>query len=390
MKNKNSEILWVITIICFCIIFLRFKTPLNIPPDPFFYKDKDHSKYLQMAENPLGALNNTIPAPFCYRILVPILAWILPFDLITNFHIITLISLSLAAFVLYLIIRENFNKCLSFSSVFLFFSIKYCAPYLLYNIYLVDSLLLFLLLLSFWAIIKSKRKLYSLSLSVGVLCKEVILFTIPVFIIFILLFNDKHKHIDILNSEENSYNSKTFSIYLKIDQREKFSTILNCILTILPSIIIFFIIRYYITPISANQSISYQSDNYFYLFNQVTAVRIERFRNDWMYQLFSYTFYSWGFLIPIFLIFIKKKYLISWLKKYLIFVILVYAQTLIAVNTMRLIVIGFYPVIDLSIYGMDTLHKKYNINIKYLLIISIVYFLTYDMIFDILRYIRSL
>ncbi|MFW9988343.1 MAG: hypothetical protein ACFFC3_06790 [Candidatus Odinarchaeota archaeon] len=174
-------------IIIIYLVIIRLVRPALIPPDPFFSVVSDHYYYRLMAENPINSLNGLIPDPFCYRILTPILAWLLPFELSINFQIVTYISLFLTGIFLYHILKLRFDRILAITGITLFYCFQYVTPYLFYNFWLPDALSYLFIVLCFFAIEKSNIRLFSSFLCIGVLVKETVLFTIITFLIKELL-----------------------------------------------------------------------------------------------------------------------------------------------------------------------------------------------------------
>ena len=82
IKNRKgilTEFLFLSIVIISILLFIRFFTPILASPDPEFFRPNDHTHYINMAKEPFKP--RVAIAPFCYRILVPLIAWILPFSL---------------------------------------------------------------------------------------------------------------------------------------------------------------------------------------------------------------------------------------------------------------------------------------------------------------------
>lgn len=351
--SKLFEYLLLTFVIIVLMILIRITIPIFYSPDKCFDDIRDHKYFIWMAENPSVILNNQIPAPWCYRILYPLIIWLLPFELIINFQIITYICTFLTGVVLYTIFRNKFNSLLGLVGIIFYYSYDYTLYNQFYNIWIPDSLAHLLMALSFYAILNSNYKLYSFSLVIGVLTKEVILFTIPVFLLFELL---KMEKIAPLQAE---YLKKSF-------------------VGILPSIFIFFFVRILIIP----------SEHFDYIEKfQIYSSRFYDLLNPfWAYQNIIGI---WGIPIVIFFVFNSCKGLAKWIIRYIPFMFIVYLQMFIAPTISRLLVIGFFPVILLSLSGMDNLiiimrnripklktshYGQYLIYLLYL-IIAITYFI---------------
>lgn len=136
--------------------------------------------YLKMSYAPF---QSTL-APYMYRILTPTLAFMLPFDHVINFTLINLISLFLTGVLFYYYLKKlNFSQIHSILGVLLFF----LSPTIIFSMYyivLVDFLSFFFILLAFYAILCKNDKLYLIALILGILNKETILFTLPLYFLF--------------------------------------------------------------------------------------------------------------------------------------------------------------------------------------------------------------
>lgn len=179
-SGKKTWIFYCAIFVLIFLVILYVTTPHLTPSHPDYSRPWDHHWYIAMALDPFKPVN----APFTYRILPSLIAWLLPFELTINFQIITLISLFCTGIILYDLYRQYFDALLAFTGITLFFSLEFAARFLFYDFWLPDALAFFFMTLCFWAITKSKLVTYSLSLTIGVLCKEIVLFKIPVFLIY--------------------------------------------------------------------------------------------------------------------------------------------------------------------------------------------------------------
>jgi len=123
-------------------------------------------------------------APYMYRILTPFLVYILPFNHIISFTWINLTALFLTAVLLYYYLKKlKFNQFHSFTGVLIFL----LSPTIIYSMYyisLIDFLSFLFFLLAFYAILCKNDKIYLVALILGILNKETILFTIPLYFLF--------------------------------------------------------------------------------------------------------------------------------------------------------------------------------------------------------------
>jgi len=284
-------------------------------------------------------------APFCYRILTPFIAWLMPFDLVTNFLIISFVGFYFTGILLYYLLKEYFTKILAITGITIFYSLRFTTWYFFYNLWLTESLAFCFIVLCFWAINKSNLKIYAFSLFLGVLTKEVVLFTIPVLLISEFL---KMK-------ENNSFHKK----YL-----------LNSLYAILPGLIILITVRIIIVP---DPIWGY---DYFYLIQRIGVNRriksIIRLDVEFFYIC---TIGTWGIILCLFPFFNKEESFIYWFKLYGIFMCLIYSQLLIASDVEHVLISGFYPMLLLALSGIQKLSEEREINELVFLVISILYFI---------------
>ena len=347
MKYQNKEVYLEFVIVMLIIVFylsvIKLTTSSLVPTHPDFANPTwDHHWYIEMASNPIVVLKQTINAPYCYRILMPILVWLMPFDLTLNFQILTMLFLFFSGLILYIILKESYSKILSLAGLTLFYTSPWIAKFLIYDFWLTDSITFFFILLCFFAIIKSNTILYCVSLFLGVLSKEIMLFTIPVFLI---------------------------SEYIKMNQKGLFKKryILRCLSAILPGFIIYIVIRIIIRQ----PNIEYISIFPFDL-REITRFILTLSIPIYYYV---YTFSTWGIICTIFPLANKKSILLTWLKQYGVFIGLIYCQLLIAADNERILIAGFFPIILLTVSGFERVCIKKNISQLYFMALCIICFI---------------
>lgn len=356
--NKNRIELIIAIGYLLYLIFLRLITPIfsdlltmkGISPEDMFYNDWDF--YFLMAKDFSSIWKGKVIAPFCFRPLMPLLAGILPFELQINFALITFIALYFTGILIYFTLRIYFSKSYSFMGLILFCYLdcsRMMIRYHFIHIHLIDSLTFFFLMCCFYTIFNSNKRLYLISLILGVLTKEVVLFTIPVFLAFIFLSNKK---------QEKHYNF-----------REIFNRFGKNLIYVLPSLIVFILIR---LLIKAPSMIDFHLWNELYLGYEYYS--IANFYNMIMNHLFYYIqvrnlfpeLISWG-IIPLGLaVFNKLRTFFNWIIIFGTFMSLTYLQLFfsygIEVNgSSRVTFIGFFPIILLSVYGLKTICRLHII-----------------------------
>lgn len=342
--NDNHKIKEFFFISSLCIIFLFFNyifTPKLYPNNPLFNNDWDHHKYIAMSYNLFGRY----PAPYAYRIFVPLLVSLIPISHILSFEILNFLGLFLTNLTLYYLLKLDFDKLLSLSGVIIFQSLEFAVRFLIFDFYLADSFAFFFITISFFLIKQKKYLYYSLILFLGVLTKETIIFTIPFFLIS--LFEKNHQS---RNDTQNLKEKLLISLY------------------IVPGLIAFFILRLLI-PIDENYEYSYIQ-----LLMDIGIPHILNIIN----LLYRLSIRPWGLILIILILFnFNHKYIKECFFKnikYLFFIIMCYLQLLFAVNIERLIIYAFYPMIYFSLLGIDKISNNEK-KLEFLFVISmIIYF----------------
>jgi hypothetical protein len=338
LRNRNELIIFS-SYLLFLIILRNI-----VPIWPLYLRDfaVDSEYYYMMGEDITSIFKREIIAPFCYRVLHPFIAMILPFDLYFSFALISFSCLYLTGIMLYYTLRTECDEVVSLIGLILFcvyFSIIN-NQFIIFNLaipYLVDSMAFFFVIFCFFCILNSYDKLYCVSLILGVLSKEVVIFTIPVF-----LFHSYGEN------KERFINSK-----------EKLFGFFRLFKYIIPSVATFLIIRIFVVPKPISETppwISFYHGNEYSidLLFMYIQYRIERLS---IFMLFELTFGVWNFLLVL-AFFNRKDRITNWIKLYSIFMILVYCQIFMTYNSNRVILVGIYPMIMLSSTGLYTLLKK--------------------------------
>ncbi len=249
------------------------------------------------------------------------------------FLLIDFTCLILTGIVLYDLLKHKFSKLVSFAGVVVYYSLEFGPRYQLSNFWLSDSLAYLFVILCFWSIQRKEYQMYSIFLTVGILAKEVVLFTIPVFLI----------------------------AYYKDDDEQDF---LKIVFHILPAITVFLGIRLFV-PV--DDSVPYDM---IAIITNLIVIRI----SHWSSELYRYTITTWGLFLMILPIFNKKQEVKEWVTQYGLFLVLVYFQLLLAENTERLLVLGFVPIIVLSLSGFQSISNKQSTIEKSYLLITVLYF----------------
>jgi hypothetical protein len=278
--------------------------------DPNHGVGYDHNVYLLMAES--GISCNVPPAqpeaPFCWRLVTPLLAKILPFDIQTNFLILAFAGVWLTGTAIYYMTKAfGFSKALAALGMLLFFSMYWATGFVLHDFALSDPLLFLAITLAIHAAARQKALRFALLVAVGVALKESALFVVPLYY--------------TLNAE------KFF------DARLAGRTMALA----LPAVAVLVAIR---TSLPAE--VSY--------FELLKVFGLPRLAQPSFETLYKWTVGPFG-LVPILasLLAIRRN-LVAFLR-FLPFLLLVYSQPFFASDTSRLLVLAFPAVIVLALNG---------------------------------------
>ncbi|MHA1271013.1 MAG: hypothetical protein ACTSPY_14565 [Candidatus Helarchaeota archaeon] len=303
-------ILPITTFIIWSIIFY-FYSPLVPIKDAYYYKI--------MAES---LFNPSVSAPYCFRILTPLIAYLIPLDTGTSFFYINFTFFIASSILFYYFLKHmNLNSYYSFCGEFIFTFGSITNIYLIHNYIMVDFLnQLFFLIGCYILLVKIPiKKRYQdfiiiLILSIGVLNKETILLLIP--------------------------------IYFVMEKGNVLKKLCKTILITIPSLIIFVILRSVI-PYSGSYEEIWLS---FHLENLLSTV----------YNIFL------SFGIFWILAFFNFECNVKFLRRTYWLIPIFMGQIILASNIYRLIFLSFPIIISL---GMIEL-KKYNDNFNKIPVIT--------------------
>jgi len=137
----------------------------------------DRHLYLEMASRGLGDFQI---APYCWRILVPWLARVQPWTVQSGFLTISLVALMATGPVLYGLLRSTGASASSGAAlVVLFFSLGWAVRYPAADFWVPDATAMLFTTTTMWLIVAKRWKLAALTMAVGVLSKESVLFVAP-------------------------------------------------------------------------------------------------------------------------------------------------------------------------------------------------------------------
>jgi hypothetical protein len=142
----------------------------------------DDHVYLYMTAHPLGSFHI---APFCWRILVPLLVRWLPVSPQAGYTAIALATVTLTGVIVYLILSNwGFSEGFALLGLLLYFSFGYVAKFNLKDFWLSDSTAFFFASAAILALQWRRKYVFAACLLLGVLAKESVIFVAPLYYTF--------------------------------------------------------------------------------------------------------------------------------------------------------------------------------------------------------------
>lgn len=314
VKSKN------LLIFLATVLMIVYYGSIDISSEPYSGVP-DIDNYRQMALASPG-LDETVSRNFGYRILLPYVAGLMPFNVDMSFYILTiLMSLAIPLIFFRFLKVYGLKDDNTFYLTLLFISARYVFGFPVWNFYDVNDLLTHILILLFFISLKKDNFIsMGLILAVGVINRETILFIVPPALYY-------------------------YALMLK-DRKKLFKFIAS----FLPAVVILILIRSLIVTESSD------TPGIFYSLGKLRFDDTNKLFNPATYYRLINTFIPLTF-IP--LIFFKTTR--SFFRKYphfLIFIIIYFASCFLAGDTERLIV-PMFPVVFLLI---GIIFEKYGFN----------------------------
>ena len=145
----------------------------------------DAPKYFQIARAPFDAAD--VPsAPFRYRVVTPVLAWLLPTSRLVGFAVVNVSALAASGVVVYSYLRDLGFGVRRAGFGLALFVVSPAVAYLSTNLVLVDGVTMFMLACVFWAAYRDRLVVFALLLALGVATKESVLFALPIYGLYCL------------------------------------------------------------------------------------------------------------------------------------------------------------------------------------------------------------
>ena len=189
--NFFKFIIFIILLLVISNIFI-IKRSINLPKDPSLYIS-DAEAYINMS---LGFWKLT-PAPFKYRIFLPFIVSIIPFDNVLIFQLITYTSLFISYIILYLFLKKLKIDTKFIYLGFLLIWTSTWHQYYFHNPFLTDALANMFLCLMFYFYFNNSFKYFAIISIFAVLTRETSLLFIPIYFfgknklktIYLIIFN---------------------------------------------------------------------------------------------------------------------------------------------------------------------------------------------------------
>ncbi len=303
----------------------------RIPGNPMYTWPIDHHKYIFMATtNPL----DFHVAPYCWRILVPFLARLMPLPLGAAFLAIAATAIALTRVAAYSTGHlVSGRRAAGWASLGLYFGLAWATKYNLDDFWLPDAFTLCLMAWAAVAAIVRQNAAFAILVALGAAAKESALFMVAL-------------HYGLAASRP-------------LDRRAAIGSALAA----LPAVLVLISIRIAIPSWNGDHIYMdslplalrfVQPGLHDYGFAELFRLNAER-RIVVLFQGWTYRAYTVGtFGLPVCVLFLlgavqTREYLL----RVLPFLVLIYAQILLAYNAERLIVAGFPAVLLLSNMGLD-------------------------------------
>ena len=325
MHKQYKDIIPVLLVTLLCLVGLFLRTDRMTYSHPDFTEIWDHRFYIEMATN---HPTNWYIAPFEYRILNPLLAKLLPFDVLINFTILSFGALWLTAIITYFMLRSlEFSNPLALTGSLFFLSLGWATRFNIYDFWLSDPMGFLFIVAAMWSIFAKKDPLFLLLLAIGVTAKENVLFVAPLYYTF---------------------NSKKL-----LDGK----VLLRLLCLTAPALIILFALRMSIPTTNSEYNIVN-------LWQTIGLKRVQHLSKDLRDYLLLYSIGTFGVsltLLPLFSI--KQNY--SLLCRFSPFIVLNYLSLLFAYNDSRIIVSAFPAIIIMALYGIKNISDKTGLHEKF-------------------------
>ena len=362
MRHISFEILLIFVISTAILLFIALCSDLMFESNVLYYGKWMHFDYIKTVEN---FSNINLTAPYCWRLLVPFLVYMLPFSIEIGYFVITYFCIIVSSVLIYFIVKHLFvGLYYPWIGVLTYFSLIYVVRINAIEFISVDALAFTFILLSIFSIYKKKNLLFIVSTALGILTKETL------FVVFPLYFTINY----MPNQNRKFYNHLIYNTFILLS----------------PAIIIYILLIVIIVPNSNYNYLNilikttqYRFDSFLGMFSTLNKDLFAN-QNNYENSLINLYRISLGAIGPILYFIILKAYKI---RNYIIrlspLLVLSFLQIFIAEDNERLVAVGFPAYILLYLFAIQSFVIENKINIKYFLIYSLAnvvlqFFLTND------------
>src|ERR1700690_379493 len=173
------ELLAVISICVAMLGMLYLRSYRITRTDDVFRQPWDHHKYIYMAQHNPWDFHI---APFCWRLLNPFFASLLPFNVDTSFLVVMLVEILLTAVMVYFMLKAaGFGQVAALTGMFLYWGLTQATKGPLFLVWLSDPLTHLFLVTTIYLIFTKRPVWAALVLAAGCLSKEVLLIGAPLY-----------------------------------------------------------------------------------------------------------------------------------------------------------------------------------------------------------------
>ena len=317
---------------------------------PEFPLPWNHYKYAYMAE---GHAFDFHIAPFCWRLLEPLLVHLLPLPTQTGFLMVCFVSLVGTATLVYYIAKEMaWPEPYPLIALLLFFVPTFTCRELAFDFWNVDGLLFFLITLAIWAAVSRRTILFAVALMLAVATKESGIFIAPLFY-----------SLNAARIIDGPWLKRT-------------------ILAVAPAVAVLVAIRVLIPAwnndpqyaASLGESLSHVviGKRIYGFSDSFREIGLMHLRNFSLLDIRELTVFTFGILIILPLFALRRNG--ELFLRYAPFIVLSYAQWLVATDTQRLMALAFLPFILMSLNGLRLLAEAGSFDPLWLVALPLIIF----------------
>jgi len=313
-----------------CTALLWLRTDHLTPASPYFGLPWDHHMYIFMATH--GPLSFHV-APFNWRILGPLAAWVLPGGVEGGFQALTVASVALTGVAVWALCwRLGFGAALATTGMLLYFSLGYATKWTLFDFWLSDPLAFLLVVTAVLLALSGRDLAFAACLVAGVLAKESAVFAAPLF----YTLRARRPWDPALAARTVAVSLPAVAALVAVHLGIPAMNSDPAYVASLPR------------PIRLNTI-------HHYTYGAVLHDTVIRRLHHWPRTVIG-SLSAFGVLVPVLAVVgLRRPAARSFALRGLPFLVLVYVQLLFAFNTERLLVLGFVVLVPLAVWGVAEL-----------------------------------